>query len=42
LATCNYGVDAEELRVVEVEIINHGIKGTKFASMLKIAGYEGP
>ena len=38
----SYGVDAQELLVVEVDIINHGIKGADLGEMAQIAGYKDP
>ena len=42
VAEGKYGVDADELVIAEVEIINHETKGTNFFRMLKMSGYEGP
>ncbi|MHA1715487.1 MAG: carbon-nitrogen hydrolase family protein, partial [Promethearchaeota archaeon] len=37
-----YGVDAEELIVLDAEVINLAVTGTNIASMLKLCGYHGP
>ncbi|MFX0100634.1 MAG: carbon-nitrogen hydrolase family protein [Candidatus Hodarchaeota archaeon] len=36
------GVDAEELIVIDVEVVKHGVTGTNFAGMLSLGGYNGP
>ncbi len=42
LATGPFGVDAEALIEISVEIIPHKVKGTDISIMLKNKGYEGP
>ena len=37
-----HGVSAEELIVIDLEIVKHGVTGTNFASMLRFGGYDGP
>lgn len=37
-----YGVLAEKLIVIKVEVVKHGVTGTNFARMLGLGGYDGP
>ncbi len=37
-----YGVDAESLVQVRLEITQHDVTGTNFYAMLRMSGYEGP
>ena len=42
LAECPYGVEAEHLEVVDVELLPRKVKGTAISEMLKEKGYKSP